>query len=154
MLSKREEKQRKNTAITLSTREKVKMSGGHFEYEDQKIDYVLDQLKRDFNRAKNPKEDEWGYTFGFDEKKTFKAVQNMIKIGKIYEKMLHAYDWFISADTCEETFLKQYKKINKKMKKLFIPTAKPDVFIEGDIVHNTQLLNKQVENSGKENLHD
>ena len=34
-------------------------------------------------------------------------------------EVLHAYDWYVSGDTCEETFLKEASKYYKKNKKEF-----------------------------------
>ena len=37
-------------------------------------------------------------------------MKKLLKDMKKVMDVLHAYDWYISGDTCEETFLKEAKK--------------------------------------------
>ena len=95
------------------------MSGGHFDYEDQKLNYCIDQLKKDLRKAKKAvkPDDEYTYYFHYDNEQTFKIVKQMIKRAKKLRKALHEYDWFISGDTDEEFFLEKYKEIYKNKNK-------------------------------------
>jgi thymidylate synthase len=95
-----------------------KMSGGHFDYEDQRLTQCIDQLKKDLKRDKKRVTDEYGYCFLFEHKETRKIVKKLIKKVEQTKQALHEYAWFVSGDTNEEFFLEKYKEIyHKKDKK-------------------------------------
>jgi len=71
------------------------MSGGHFDYQDMRIDELIDILKRD----------------KYNTKKLEKLLKSIMNI-------LHAYDWFMSGDTGESDFKKIYYKELQNIKEL------------------------------------
>ena len=71
------------------------MSGGHFDYQDMRIDDLIDVLKRD----------------KYNTKKLEKLLESIMNI-------LHAYDWFMSGDTGESDFKKEYYKELQNIKEL------------------------------------
>ena len=71
------------------------MSGGHFDYLDMRISDIIDILQRD----------------NYNTKK-------MEKILKFIMNILHSYDWFISGDTSEGDFKKDYYKELQNLKRL------------------------------------
>ncbi|MEK6879868.1 MAG: hypothetical protein AABY22_09690 [Nanoarchaeota archaeon] len=74
------------------------MSGGHFDYQDMRIQDIIDQLERD--EKKYPTKDLQILT---------RSVMNI----------LHAYDWFMSGDTSQDEFEAIYdENIRELMKEL------------------------------------
>jgi thymidylate synthase len=94
------------------------MSGKHFDYEDQRLNYCIEQLKKDLKRDKKRMTDEYGGSYQFEHKETRKVAKQLIKKVKKVRQALHEYDWFVSGDTNEEFFLEKYKETyHKKDKK-------------------------------------
>jgi len=71
------------------------MSGGHFDYQDMRIDELIDILKRD----------------KYNTEKMEKILESVMNI-------LHVYDWFQSGDTNESDFKKEYYKELQNIKRL------------------------------------
>ena len=71
------------------------MSGGHFNYQDMRINDLIDILKRD----------------NYNTKKMEKLLESVMNI-------LHEYDWFKSGDNDEGDFKKAYYKELNKIKRL------------------------------------
>jgi len=40
-----------------------------------------------------------------------KYLKKIIKLSKKVADVLHAYDWYVSGDTCEENFLEKCKEL-------------------------------------------
>lgn len=95
------------------------MSGGHFDYQDNRIDDMMDIIKHDIKYN----DVEWNYNsetgesvddYGFQHsKETIAILKKLLKDMKKVMNVLHAYDWYVSGDTCEETFLKEASKYYK-----------------------------------------
>ncbi len=95
------------------------MSGGHFDYQDNRIDDMMDIIKHDIKYN----DVEWNYNcetgesvedYGFQHsKETLGILKKLLKDMKKVMNVLHAYDWYVSGDTCEETFLKEASKYYK-----------------------------------------
>ena len=71
------------------------MSGGHFEYQDMRIADLIDILERD----------------DYNTKKIEELLRSVMNI-------LHSYDWFMSGDTDEGDFKKEYYKELQNIKRL------------------------------------
>jgi len=72
------------------------MSGGHFDYKDiEAFNIILDTLEQD----------------KFKDKKLLKLISY---VGNI----IHAYDWWQSGDTGEDTFKKEYYQNIQNIKKV------------------------------------
>lgn len=95
------------------------MSGGHFDYQDNRIEDMMDIIKHDIKYN----DVEWNYDpetgesvddYGFQHsKETIAILKKLLKDMKKVMDVLHAYDWYVSGDTCEETFLEEAKKYYK-----------------------------------------
>ena len=92
------------------------MSGGHFDYHDKRIADMMNIIKHDikYNYV------EWNYNsetgksvddYGFQHSKEIISILKklMKDMNKVLD-VLHAYDWYVSGDNCEETFLKECSK--------------------------------------------
>lgn len=96
------------------------MSGGHFDYQDNHIENMMDIIKHDikYNDVEwqyDPETGESVEEYGFQySKETIIILKKLLKDMKKVRDVLHAYDWYVSGDTCEETFLKEVNKFYKK----------------------------------------
>ena len=96
------------------------MSGGHFEYKDFYLDEIIDQIKDDIKynditweqANENTNTNEYSHAYGYQHsKETIKYLKKIVKLTKKVYDLLHAYDWYVSGDTCEETFLEKCKEL-------------------------------------------
>lgn len=96
------------------------MSGGHFEYQDNCIDDIMDVIKHDIKYN----DVEWSYNsdtgesvedYGFQHsKETLDILGKLLKDMNKVMNVLHAYDLYVSGYICEETFLKEANKYYKQ----------------------------------------
>jgi hypothetical protein len=103
------------------------MSGGHFEYQQHRINDILESIEAQIDRSGRAKTKEelreWGgydpeYYEKYPEEKFYykysDEVINEFKIGvkKLKEAYIYAQriDWLLSGDDGEETFLTRLKK--------------------------------------------
>ena len=95
------------------------MSGGHFDYQDFRLEDMMDIIKHDikYNDIEwhyNPETGESTEDYGYQHsKETIDILKKLLKDMKKVKEVLHAYDWYVCGDTCEETFLKESKKYYK-----------------------------------------
>jgi hypothetical protein len=86
------------------------MSGGHFDYDDSRLDYLADQLEQDIKYNAVPwdnpiKEDDDEEYYGFQlETKTIEYLKGVARQLRELRRVLHEYDYAVSGDTCEKTF--------------------------------------------------
>lgn len=96
------------------------MSGGHFDYDQYRINNIIDSIERELNlQGKQiPKEELWmneeyykkypeekfHTTYPDEIQKKFQEGIRALKIAKIYA---HRIDWFLSGDDGEESFLER-----------------------------------------------
>ena len=90
------------------------MSGGHFDYNQHKLNYIIDELE--ILILNNNKKDEWEYSHDFPDEvlEKFKEAKEKLKV--CYD-MVHEIDWLVSSDIGVETFLKRWKEIEKANEK-------------------------------------
>lgn len=110
------------------------MSGGHFEYQQHRINYIIESIEEqiDRNGREKTKEElrEWGgydpeyYEKYPDEKFYYKYSDEIIEKFKLgVEKLKEAYiyaqriDWLLSGDDGPETFLERLKEDLDNLKK-------------------------------------
>lgn len=79
------------------------MSGGHFGYGDSSLFLFINQIEDDLQNEE--------YEECFENKEVKNLVSLIIKETKKTGELLHAYDLMISGDTCEDSFVKQIKKL-------------------------------------------
>ena len=93
------------------------MSGGHFDYQDYRIQDMMDKIEEDieyndkeyiFDEAMREESTEEGYHYGYQHSpQTLDILKRLLKDLKKVKNVLHFYDWYISGDTCEETFIEK-----------------------------------------------
>jgi hypothetical protein len=108
------------------------MSGGHFDYEQHKINYIIESIEAQIDRSgrEKTKEElkEWGgYDLEYYEKypeekfyhkysdetiENFKLGVKKLKEAYIYAKRI---DWLLSGDDGEETFIERLKEDLKNL---------------------------------------
>ena len=82
------------------------MSGGAFDYRDNELFSLQDAVAREIGEIK--------YGSGKDYAKDPRVIPYMKQICNDLANLanaLHALDWFVSGDTCEEKFIQEYEKI-------------------------------------------
>jgi len=95
------------------------MSGGHFSYNQNRIEYIIeaiDELIRDNDRTDK---DEWGDTVGNQYKpetiKRFKEAVVLLRLAQVYAQRI---DWLVSCDDGEESF---HKRLEEELNELQAP---------------------------------
>ena len=85
------------------------MSGGHFDYQDKCIDNMIDIIKHDikYNSKTVESVDDYGFQ---PSRETIDILNKLLKDMRKVMNVLRAYDWYVSGDTCEETFLEEARK--------------------------------------------
>lgn len=92
------------------------MSGGHFNYDQYRIDGIIDSIERIIERNRKPisKEDrdpwcnsDFYYDFPDDIIEEFKKGVHYLRIAKIYTQRI---DWLVSDDDGEESFRERLKE--------------------------------------------
>jgi hypothetical protein len=83
------------------------MSGGHFEYNQYRINDIKCEIDRLISQ--NKKEDEFGYSYNFS-KKTLDEFKKAIKVLEKASVYTQRIDWLVSSDDCEDTFHERLKE--------------------------------------------
>lgn len=92
------------------------MSGGRFEYRDSSFDYIASELEADIEGNDNVETGEWnepGYIRegNHSSVRTIKYMRMMVDDLHRLSDLLHAYDLYVSDDTCEDDFLEKAEEI-------------------------------------------
>ena len=82
------------------------MSGGHFEYNQYRIDDIADQIDRLVERN-GKDEDEYAITYSQDTIRKFKMASIACKEAA---KMVQRVDWLASGDDGEDSFHRRWKE--------------------------------------------
>ena len=87
------------------------MSGGHFDYNQYRINDIADSIERELNRQgkEKPKDELYGdkeyyYTYPEIVQEKMKEAVKQLKIAAIYAQRV---DWFLSGDDGEESFIER-----------------------------------------------
>ena len=96
------------------------MSGGHFDYQQYKINEIADSIERELHRQgkEKPKEElyddneyfdkypdeKYYYTYPEIVQEKMKEAVRQLKIAAVYAQRV---DWFLSGDDGEESFIKR-----------------------------------------------
>lgn len=89
------------------------MSGGHFDYNQDKITEIYNEIE---NIIKNNNiENEWGYKTDYSEK-TLKEFRKAIAILKKAEVYAQRIDWLVEGDDGEDNFHERLKEDLKEIK--------------------------------------
>jgi len=77
------------------------MSGGYFDYNQYRIDDIIDQIERAINANKET------YDLSAKTIREFRKAIRILRKGAVYAQRI---DWLISGDDGEETFHERLKK--------------------------------------------
>ncbi len=89
------------------------MSGGHFQYQQFRLNDLADEVDAYILRCTSDETDEYGYkpTMSPEALDCLRLCRDtLIKAGD----MLHSVDWCICGDTCEETMIREIREIEKR----------------------------------------
>ncbi len=89
------------------------MSGGHFDYQQFRLNDLADQVQAYIDRCTSDETDEYGYkpTLSPEALDCLRTCrQTLIKAGN----MLHSVDWCICGDTDEEDMIREFKEMEKQ----------------------------------------
>jgi hypothetical protein len=94
------------------------MSGGHFDYNQYKIDQIACDIEQMIRNNNSTEKDEWGYDVGYkfspETIQRFKIAVSVLKLAYIYAQRV---DWLVSGDDSEESFHKRLDEdITKHLK--------------------------------------
>lgn len=86
------------------------MSGGHFNYDQNRIGYIADEVKQLILTNNDESKDHWGDTVGrFYTEETiaeFRKGLRYLELAQIYAQRI---DWLVSGDDGEESFHERLK---------------------------------------------
>ena len=84
------------------------MSGGHFNYDQHRLNDIADSI--DTIIENNSIEDDWGYCTNYSEQ-TLSRLAVVSKMLRTCYDLVHEVDWMLSGDTGEDTFNREYERI-------------------------------------------
>lgn len=91
------------------------MSGGHFNYDQYKMDYIADEIEDLIVHNGSDEKDEWGYNrhseYSPETIEEFKKAVYYLRMAKLYA---HRIDWLVSGDDSEDSF-HQRLKVGKEL---------------------------------------
>ena len=87
------------------------MSGGHFEYQQYRIDDIAVEIKELIESNNDETKNEWGDARGRNYPpeiiEKFKEAQHTLRQAA---EMAQRVDWLVSSDDSEESFLRRWEK--------------------------------------------
>lgn len=93
------------------------MSGGHFDYDQYKIDQIAEDIAQIIRDNKNEELDEWGskrgYFFPDNVIEEFKKAVDILDKAYIYVQRI---DWLLSGDDGEDSFHSRLKEELENLK--------------------------------------
>ena len=85
------------------------MSGGHFDYDQYRIDHIADSIEQLILTNDDKTLDEWGHPKGRGySAETILKFRTAFSMLKIARTMAHRIDWLVSDDDGEKTFHKRW----------------------------------------------
>jgi hypothetical protein len=87
------------------------MSGGYFDYNQYRIDYIADAIEELIASNDDQSTDEWGDPVGrmFSDQ-TIAELETALKYLRLAKIYTHRIDWMVSGDDCEDSFNKRLKE--------------------------------------------
>lgn len=88
------------------------MSGGHYDYDQFRLDNIADTIESDIENNNKTWNDGWGEQSGYGMPSDVIARMTIIKneLHKL-SRLVHAADWLYSGDTGVETFVQKFDEI-------------------------------------------
>lgn len=87
------------------------MSGGHFNYDQYKIGYIVDEVEQLIITNDSEELNQWGDRVGRHHytKETIDEFKTAISVLRMAQVYAHRIDWLVSGDDGEESFHKRLK---------------------------------------------
>ncbi|MDP2862235.1 MAG: hypothetical protein Q8N95_05530 [Desulfobacterales bacterium] len=87
------------------------MSGGHFDYAQDRIGYIADEIERIISVNDNIEKDQYGDDVGYHfPQDIIDKFKDAVKTLKIAEAMVQKIDWLVSGDDGEDSFRERWGK--------------------------------------------
>lgn len=83
------------------------MSGGHFDYQQHKIDYIANEIEHLIEKNHIKDENDYFTNFSDETISEFKKAVETLRIAAVYAQRI---DWLVSGDDGEDTFHERLKK--------------------------------------------
>ncbi len=93
------------------------MSGGHFDYQESYLGYIVEQIEQDieFNDIEYDHFKRMDTPYGFQHRpETIEYLKIMVDELNRLQKLLHEYDYAVSGDSSEERFLEQARSLYQR----------------------------------------
>lgn len=94
------------------------MSGGHFQYDQYKIQYIADSIKTLIDNNDSQELTDWGDKIGRgyppEVIAEFEKAIHALNVARVYA---HRVDWLVSGDDGEESFLRRLESDLKEIEK-------------------------------------
>ena len=92
------------------------MSGGHFNYDQYKIGYIVDEIEQIIEHYNRDDTNDWGEKYrdrySVEEIQKFKEACYILEKGQIYAQRI---DWLLSGDDGTDSF---FSRLDKELKEL------------------------------------
>jgi hypothetical protein len=93
------------------------MSGGHFDYQENYLGYIAEQLEQDieFNDVEYDSSKPIDTPYGFQHQpETMEYLKIMVDELNRLQELLHEYDYAISGDSSIEQFLEKARSVYRR----------------------------------------
>ena len=93
------------------------MSGGHFDYQENYLGYIADQLEQDieFNDVEYDSSKPIDKPYGFQhQSETIEYLNIMAEELNKLKELLHEYDYAVSGDSSKERFLEKARAVYRR----------------------------------------
>ena len=93
------------------------MSGGHFDYQENYLGYIAEQLEQDieFNDAEYDSSKPIDTPYGFQHQpETIEYLKIMVEELNKLKELLHEYDYGVSGDSSKERFLEKARSVYRR----------------------------------------
>ncbi len=93
------------------------MSGGHFDYQENYLGYIAEQLEKDieFNDADYESSRPTDTPYGFQHKpEAIEYLKIMVDQLQKLQELLHEYDYAVSGDSSKERFLEKARSVYRR----------------------------------------
>ena len=117
------------------------MSGGHFDYNQYKIDQIACDIEQMIIDNDSTELNEFGYTKGYNFSpetiEKFKEGLDILKLAYVYAQRI---DWLVSGDDNEDSFHSRLNEELKKLKKLDKEAKQQEDMVSKLLEENQRLL--------------
>jgi len=91
------------------------MSGGHFDYQQYRLNDIAEQINELIADNDNTEKDEYGYEGNHYSDETIQKFKYAVKFLHVASIMVQRIDWLVSGDDGEEEFHERWKEDLKEL---------------------------------------